>query len=461
MSISNGCSSIIIGDFGSSSSDSDWHGACYRRSLDTPVKNFKATFDIAFTSTGIQSDPYRPYVNNTDTVISGSKGTYYEVTAKSVNVRDKASVKKGKKIGTLAKGYDITSYTKVNSNWIKITYNGKTAYVSTKYLKKVTGDSTTTNKERNYVVVKGVNLRSKPSTKNSSVKLTLPAGTVIRCYTEKYGTSQGYLKLAKKYKGYTGYVFKEGYLIEASNYEVKYDYELDTADDKTGIIEVYGFANDNTQLFKVGMRDENEWYEHNIPEITYNTKTILTDNTTAPEPKEHVDYSESGADVDRLLSGTYGNWNDVEHCEFYVERIDGKVYASINKVEDGIIKKTISSSTYLDSSIVADKELSYIVLYIGTRADNIEKASDMALNYAVITNEDGVIEETVNTPQILANSEIVIDNSIPQVLVDNQEANHLVDIGSDFFDLTQGENTIKISSNATVNCDVIYNERYL
>jgi hypothetical protein len=144
-----------------------------------------------------------------------------------------------------------------------------------------------------------------------------------------------------------------------------------------------------------------------------------------------------------------------------VERIDGKVYASINKVEDGIIKKTISSSTYLDSSIVADKELSYIVLYIGTRADNIEKASDMALNYAVITNEDGVIEETVNTPQILANSEIVIDNSIPQVLVDNQEANHLVDIGSDFFDLTQGENTIKISSNATVNCDVIYNERYL
>ena len=463
LAIAEGGSGIVIGDFGSDST-STWHGACYRRSLDTQVKNFKATFDLAFTSTGTNGDPTKPYENDTEeVVISGAKGTYYEVTANSTNVRDKASVKNGKKIGTLKKGYKLTSYTKVNSSWLKFNYNGKIAYVSTKYLAKKVGNGTVTTKERNYMVVKSVNLRTQPTTmSSSSVKLTLPAGAVIRCYTEKYGTSQGYLKLAKKYKGYTGYVFEEGYLTPADDYEVSCDYELDTADDKCGVIEVYGYASDNTQIFKIGMYDENEWYEHNVPVVTYNTKTILTDKTLASKPKEHTEYSENKMDVDRVLSGTYGNWNDVEHCEFYIERIDNKVWASVTKVEDGIIKKTMTSgSSYLDSSFVGELKLAYIVLYIGTRGNDIKKASDMMLNYAIITNEDGVTEETVNAPQIPANGEVVINNSIPQVLINNQEANNLVDIGSDFFALAQGENIIKISSNASVNCDVIYNERYL
>ena len=463
LAIAEGGSGIVIGDFGQSDTNI-WHGACYRRSLDTPVKNFKATFDLAFTSTGTNGDPTRPYENDTEeVVISGSKKTYYEVTANSTNVRDKASVKNGKKIGSLKKGYKLTNYSVVNSSWLNFNYNGKNAYVSTKYLKKMVGNSTTTMKERNYVVIKSVNLRTQPTTmSSSSVIRTLPAGAVIRCYTEKYGTSQGYLKLAEPYKGNKGYVFEEGYLIKASDYEVSYDYEVDTADDKCGVIEVYGYASDNTQIFKVGMYDDNEWYEHNVPVVTYNTKTILTDKTNAPTPKEHTDYSESGAKKDRLLSGTFGNWNDVEHCEFYIERIDNKVWASVVKVVDGVVKKTITSgSSYLDSSIVGELKLSYIVLYIGTKDDDIKKSSDMMLNYAIITNEDGIVEEEMNVPQIPVNSDVVIDNSTPTVLLDNQEANRLVDIGSDFFALAQGENTIKITSNATVNCDVIYNERYL
>ena len=462
LAIANGGSGIVIGDFGSDST-SLYHGACYRRSLDTPVKNFKATFDIAFTSSGINGDPTRPYENDTETtVISGKKGTYYEATA-TTNYRDKPSVKKGKKLGSFSKGYKITSFTKVNSSWIKTTYNGKTVYVSTKYLKKKVSDGTITTKERNYVVIKSVNLRTQPTTgSSSSVILTLKAGTVIRCYTEKYGGSQGYLKLAKKYNGKIGYVFEEGYLIKASDYEVDYDYEVNTADDKTGVIEVYGFASDNTQIFKVGMYDDNEWYEHNVPVVTYNTKTILTDKTNAPTPDEHIDYDEDGADVDRLLSGTYGNWNDVEHCEFYIQRYKNKVWASVTKVVDGIAKKTITSgSSYLDTSIVKDLKLSYIVLYIGTSADKVEKASDMMLNYAIIENEDSNTTKETDVAQIPQNSEIVIDNSTPKVSIDNKERNELVDIGSEFFTLEPGENNIKITSDATVNCDIVYREKYL
>jgi uncharacterized protein YgiM (DUF1202 family) len=464
LAIAEGGSGIVIGDFGSDST-STWHGACYRRSV-TPCKNFSATFDITMTSTGQNGNPYKFADNNTEeVVISGAKGTYYEVvSANSVNVRDKASTKNSEKIGSLKKGYKLTSFTKVNNSWLKFNYNGKTGYVSTKYLTRKTGNGTITTKERNYMVVKSVNLRTQPTTmSSSSVKLSIPAGSVVRCYTEKFGTSQNYLKLAKKYKGYTGYVFEEDYLVPVDDVEVSYDssYDLNTADDKTGIISIFGYANDNTKLFECQMYDSSEWYEHNIPKITYNSKTLITDKNVTPQAEEKVEYSENSVEKEMLLSGEYGNWNN-SRCDFYIERVDGKVWASITKIEDGVIKKQMTSgSSYLDTSNVADKQLSYIVLYIGTMASDISKASDMALNYVEITNKDDVVNEELNVPQIPANSEIVINNSIPQVLINNQDSNSIVDIGSDFFSLQSGENTIKISSNATVNCDVIYNEKYL
>lgn len=463
MSIADGGSGIVCSDFGASGS-SVWHGASYRKSLSNSCTDFRATIDFTFTSTGTNGDPSKPYENDDEsTTISGTKGTYYEVVAKSTNVRDKASVKNGKKIGTLKKGYKVTTFTKVNSSWLKFTYNGQTAYVSTKYLKKMTGDGTITTKERNYVVVKSVNLRTQPTTlASSSVILTLKPGTVIRCYTEKFGTGQGYLKLAKKYNGKIGYVFESGYLVQANNYSANYDYEIETADDKTGVIEVYGYAADNTQIFKLGMYDDNEWYEHNVPIVTYSGKTLITDKTNAKAPKTETDYTDKGQSSNRYLSGTYGSWNDIEHCEIYIERVSNKVWASIKKIEDGVITKSITSgSSYLDTSDVSDKELSYIVLYIGTSGDDISKASDMMLNYILITSEDGVMMQSTNVPQIPRNSDMVISNGEPSVYIDNVESNNLVDIGSSFFTLVTGENRLKITSTANVYCDVIYNKRCL
>ncbi|WP_297630899.1 SH3 domain-containing protein, partial [uncultured Clostridium sp.] len=55
------------------------------------------------------------------------------VTANGLNVRAKAS-KDSSKLGILPKGTKITVLSK-EGNWSKISFNGKTGYVSSHYLK--------------------------------------------------------------------------------------------------------------------------------------------------------------------------------------------------------------------------------------------------------------------------------------------------------------------------------------
>ncbi len=62
-----------------------------------------------------------------------AKVTTKMVTAKGLNVRAKASMN-GAKLGVLPKGAKVNVLGQ-EGNWSKIMFNGKTAFVSTQYLK--------------------------------------------------------------------------------------------------------------------------------------------------------------------------------------------------------------------------------------------------------------------------------------------------------------------------------------
>ena len=53
----------------------------------------------------------------------------------------------------------------------------------------------------------------------------------------------------------------------------------------TGVLELYGFSANNTQLFKLSMIDDNEYYEFTYPLIKKNGEDFLIDKTIAPAPK--------------------------------------------------------------------------------------------------------------------------------------------------------------------------------
>ena len=414
-------------------------------------------------STGTNGDPSHPYQNETTPPISGSKKTYYKVTAKSgLRLRKSASTSSTKLL-TIPYGTKLTGT--VTKGWLKTTYNGKTGYCYAQYVKKVSSDNTVTSKERNYVTVKSTAIRSAPS-KKASNKKTIPAGKCIRClYDTKYPTTgkdnvKGkFYKLAKAYDGVTGYVWIEN-LVQANKYTVDYEPEVETADDKLGVVELYGFSANNVQLFKLSMVDDNEFYEFTYPLIRKNGKDFLKDKTIAPEPKKVTTYNGDTKKVESILSGKYGSWNEF-YGELYIERIKNKWYAYVSKIKDGEVVKKIKSSTVTDKDN-QDEELSYIVIYFGTTGST-EKASGMAItdiNVYTATQIDNTQE--YNFQEFEVGDMLTIDNSIPAVYLNDEERNDLIDVGSSFFALEPGDNVIKIASDDDVpNVDILWNNKYL
>ena len=468
LSVTSDGKGLMCGNFGSTSDGAVWHGACYKKSIDTPVKDFKVRIRMKHNSTGKNGDPSHPYQNETTPPISGSKKTYYKVTARSgLNLRKSASTSSTKLL-TIPYGTKLTGT--VSKGWLKTTYNGKTGYCYAEYIKDVTNDSTVTSKERNYVTMKSTAIRATAS-KKATNKKTIPAGTCIRCkYDTKYPTTgkddvKGkFFELAKPYDGTKGYVLIEN-LVQANEYEVDYEPEIETADDKTGVVELYGFSANNVQLFKLSMVDDNEFYEFTYPLIRKNGEDFLKDKTIAPEPKKVTTYNGDTKKVQSILSGRYGSWTGSDgkgfYGELYIERINNKWYAYVQKMKEGEPVKTIKSKTVTDKEN-QDEELSYIVIYFGTTG-NAEKASGMAITdinvYTATKIEDN---KEYNFQEFEAGDILTIDNSIPAVYLNDEERNDLIDVGSSFFPLEPGDNYIKVASDDDVpNIDILWNNKYL
>ena len=453
---------LMCGNFGSASDGTIWHGACYKKSLDTSIKDFKVRIRMHHNSTGTNGDPSHPFQNET-TPISGSKSTYYKVTARSgLRLRKSASTSSTKLL-TIPYGTKLTGT--VSKGWLKTTYNGKTGYCYAEYIKDVTSDSTVTSKERNYVTMKSTAIRATAS-KKATNKKTIPAGKCIRVlYDTKYPTTgkddvKGkFYKLAKPYDGTTGFVLIEN-LVQANEYTVDYEPEIETADDKLGVVELYGFSANNVQLFKLSMVDDNEFYEFTYPLIRKNGEDFLKDKTIAPEPKKVTTYNGDTKRVESILSGKYGSWNEF-YGELYIERIKNRWYAYVQKIKDGQPGKKIKSKTVTDKAN-QDEELSYIVIYFGTTG-NAEKASGMAITdinvYTATKIEDN---KEYNFQEFEVGDILTIDNSIPAVYLNDEERNDLIDVGSSFFPLEPGDNYIKVASDDDVpNIDILWNNKYL
>ena len=463
ISIASSGAGIMCGDFGSSSDGSSWHGACYKKSLDQPLTDFSVKIRMNHNSTGTNGDPSHPYQDNSETVITGKASTYYTVNTYCGTVLRSSPSYDSEWICTIYYGTKLTG--EVTNEWLKTTYNGKTGYCHTCYLKEMTSDNRVTATACNYVTVKSTAIRATASTSATNNK-TIPPGECIRVITDITYPLDGddnvkgkFFKLAKEYEGTTGYVLIEN-LVKASEYTVDYEPEKITADDKTGVVELYGFSANNVQLFKLSMVDDNEYYEFTYPLIKKNGEDFLKDKTVAPAPKTVTTYSGNTQKVENILSGRYGDWNEF-YGELYIERKKNKWYAYVQKIIDGKIVKTIKSKTVTDTKN-KDEKLSYLVMYIGTTR-NADKASGMSITDIKVYAGAEIDNTVTYNFQIFGVGDVVtIDNNVPAVYINDVETNEIIDVGSSFFPLLPGENALKVASDdESMIVDVLWNDRNL
>lgn len=459
-------SGICIGSVPSGSTT--WKGVCARKNFTKSLDEFHLRCCMHHNSTGKNGDPTLPIYTNPE-VVGSIKETYYVVTASSLNYRSGPGTSY-KKLGTLKKGFEIYGGT-VTKGWLKFAYKNKTCYCFTKYLTKkvkVTG----TIYEKNYVTygVKGdtgVIIRSEPK-KSSAVVMTINLGEVVRCNTKAYKDSVSgitYYKLAKKYNGKTGYI-ATGSIIESGTATFEYNAEDDYkyADDKTGIVELYGFDENGSKLFSLGMYDDNEYYEYTYPKCNIGSRTVLKDNTKVPKPKSMTTTEDNGSvKVTNYMSGKLGDWNDF-YGDWNISRkkVDGNYIweVSVTKIKDGVVKKTLKKVNIKYNDLPTSK-LAYVALYMGTTGE-LSNSSAMDFTHIVVDEINPQANEEENIKYFKQGDILDIDFASGHAYINYEDRTDLIDVGSDFFEIETGTNNIKvISDDNEVSASAVIKEKWL
>ncbi|SFG21187.1 SH3 domain-containing protein [Sporolactobacillus nakayamae] len=163
--------------------------------LQIKYKDGSAYVSADYIKTGSASETSAPA--STQTLYTGT-------TTANLNVRSGASTS-GKLLTTLKKGSGV-EVVGTSGNWLKIKYNGGTAYVSGDYVKNA-GSTSSSDSSNETVLYTGtttanLNVRSGASTSNK-IMATLKKGSSV----EVVGTSGNWLKI--KYNGGTAYVSKD------------------------------------------------------------------------------------------------------------------------------------------------------------------------------------------------------------------------------------------------------------
>lgn len=488
--ISSGGESFILSELGNSSEKIK--GACARIALSKNIDDFKVMVRMQCRSSGINGDPNnikseQEKVN--ETVVTGDKSYYYEVTANGLNYRTGPGTNYTSK-GIIPKGTKLTEVT-IQNGWAKIKYKTKTYYVYAKYLKKKVKDNSKSTVQTftvaNMLLVPTKTLTgasgvvyTKPNL-GSKVECTIPYGTTLRIiqrtYTYTYTDSNNSKQTVKFYRIYKPWKDKNGKnhygYVNVDNLKgyagvdnsVDYSDDPAYADHKTGIAEVYGFDINGTQIFRLYLGDINQYFEYNQAEVSVSKNSILkTSNTT---PKEYTDKTvdANGKTVtNHYMSGQYGSWNDANAYFTLTRKKTGKYYvysAQVQKNDDGTFTQSVSANNKR-SSEYSTEPLSYLAIYIGTMADKLENACGVGISDIKVYELNPESEEISNIKYFESGDKLDLDFENGDCYLNNELRNDLVDIGSSYFTVDEGETTLQVVSDDTsASLGVLIREKWL
>ena len=488
--ISSGGESFILSELGNSSEKIK--GACARIALSKNIDDFKVMVRMQCRSSGINGDPNnikseQEKVN--ETVVTGDKSYYYEVTANGLNYRTGPGTNYTSK-GIIPKGTKLTEVT-IQNGWAKIKYKTKTYYVYAKYLtQKIKDNSKSTVQEftvANMWLTPSKTLTgascvvyTKPDL-GSKVECTIPYGTVLRIiqrtYTYTYTDSNNSKQTVKFYRIYKPWKDKNGKnhygyinvdnLKGAAGMDTSVDYTNDPAyaDHKTGIAEVYGFDINGTQIFRLYLGDINPYFEYNQAEVSVSKKSILITSNDNPKEKTDKTVDADGKTVtNHYMSGQYGSWNDANAYFTLTRKKTGQYYvysAQVQKNDNGTFTQSVSANNKR-SSEYSTEPLSYLAIYIGTMADKLENACGVGISDIKVYELNPESEEISNIKYFKAGDKVDLDFENGDCYVNNELRNDLVDIGSSYFRVNEGETTLQVVSDDTsASLGVLIREKWL
>ena len=445
--INSGGYAITPSSFGSATETDKWHGPARLRNLGRNVRDFEVVASFEFDSKG------KNYSNATNTPATSGETNKYKTTA-NLNIRTGRGTNY-KILTTIPKGTEV-SVSEISGGWGKVSYKGHTGYSAMKYLSLI--KTVATNYKVNTGSSKGLNLRSSRNT-SSRVLLSIPNGTPL-AITD---ISNGWGKTT--YKGKTGYVYMQYVSSQKSlisGQEISLYTTEETADDKLGLIELYGRDVNGNKLFKLNLTDANFFYEYTHPQVQIGNQIVIQDTDSVPAPRKETIKNDKGEEeVVDANSGKFGKWNEFSgEIRIKRETVNGKQQwtVRVDKIKGGKVVASLSKTALVNSSYPTG-DLNNLVLFIGQYKD--APTSAMTLTHLSVEQLNEV--PAIVIPQIFrAGDKLTIDCEQNLVLLNDIPTMENVDIGSNFFSVDAGDTELKVFSDDTeVYTSVSITERWL
>lgn len=263
--------------------------------------------------------------------------------------------------------------------------------------------------------------------------------------------SKGWGKVT--YGGKTGFASMD-YLKYLRAKSVSKDVEMfaddPSAENRLGMLEVYGFTNENEKLFKFQIKDADQWFEYTDPLIEIGSKTVLSDGTSAPKPQTKEDKDSDGKvqGISPTDSGKYGKFNEFSGI-FKIKRTKdhNNNYlwnCEINKWENGKTTERLVSNTLSDAKFPKG-ELNHLVIFFGQYSDS-PVVDTMTVTDIKVTRLNKLPNVPVNQKIFEQGQILVIDCENNIVELEKTPFMEKLDIGSEFFSCGKGTSQFRVVS---------------
>ena len=379
--------------------ENGWYKVSYDGKTGYAISNYIKEDDS--NSEATESAPSKPTVSKTGT------------TTENLNLRNQASLS-GKVLMTIPKGKTVTIFSEKDENgWYKVSYDGKTGYAISNYIKEGDSNSESTESTPSTPVpiegqpTENLNLRDQPST-SGKILTTIPKGKTVTILSEK--NANGWYKVS--YNGKTGYV--SGSYFKVTKYE-----ELEETVIWTGIVNtnesiVYKTADTSATTlttYHAGQKVEVVKVQGDWVRIKYNdtyawmlkkvvtqgnlpNSTILWDGEIGKDTKLYATKSTTSTVLNSLTKGTVvyvieedGDWLKIKHHDGYgyVQRVT-VINLSIPTIPENILW---TGKTTENLNVRNYPDVSGLLLGTLTKGTIIEVVSEDSKGWLKIKYEHG------------------------------------------------------------------------
>ena len=379
--------------------ENGWYKVSYDGKTGYAISNYIKEDDS--NSEATESAPSKPTVSKTGT------------TTENLNLRNQASLS-GKVLMTIPKGKTVTILSEKDENgWYKVSYDGKTGYAISNYIKEGDSNSESTDSTASTPIpiegqpTENLNLRDQPGT-SGKILTTIPKGKTVTILSEK--NANGWYKVS--YNGKTGYV--SGSYFKVTKYEELEETVIWTGTVNTNESIVYKTADTSATTlttYHAGQKVEVVKVQGDWVRIKYNdtyawmlkkvvtqgnlpNSTILWDGEIGKDTKLYATKSTTSTVLNSLTKGTVvyvieedGDWLKIKHHDGYgyVQRVT-VINLSIPTIPENILW---TGKTTENLNVRNYPDVSGILLGTLTKGTIIEVVSEDSKGWLKIKYEHG------------------------------------------------------------------------